>query len=56
MLIYFFDVENGCQLSPRHFYFCKNGDCVKKAWRCDRELDCVDGDDEFDCGKYLLLN
>ncbi|KAF6019647.1 hypothetical protein EB796_022010 [Bugula neritina] len=41
--------ENGCQLSPRHFYFCKNGDCVKKAWRCDRELDCVDGDDEFDC-------
>lgn len=47
--------EGGCQLSEYHYYRCKNGDCIKKQWRCDREKDCVGGDDEQDCGELSSL-
>ena len=34
---------------------CKNGDCIDKALRCNRVYDCVDGTDEFDCGRSPLV-
>ena len=43
--------DGGCKLSDRHYFLCNNGDCIKKQWRCDREKDCKDGDDETGCGK-----
>ena len=33
---------------------CKNGDCIDRALRCNRVYDCVDGTDEFDCGRCLF--
>lgn len=41
-------------MSDTLFFHCKNGDCVKEQWRCDREPDCVDEDDELDCGKFTI--
>lgn len=38
------------------FYRCSNGRCVPERWRCDKELDCVDGDDEAHCNKTNLAS
>ncbi|KAG7494682.1 low-density lipoprotein receptor-related protein 1-like [Solea senegalensis] len=37
------DVPKTC--SPKQFG-CRDGTCIPKGWRCDREKDCPDGSDE----------
>lgn len=38
---------------------CLNGLCIPDSWRCDRDMDCEDGQngtlssDELDCGGWL---
>ena len=32
---------------------CKNGECIRKKWRCDKVIDCQDKSDEDDCGKSI---
>ena len=31
-------------------YICDNGECVDKYARCNGIYDCIDGEDEIDCG------
>lgn len=31
---------------------CSGGECINKLWKCDGEINCADGSDEVDCGKY----
>lgn len=31
---------------------CFDGSCIAMMWKCDREIDCHDGSDESDCGKF----
>jgi len=33
-------------------FTCSSGECVELKYRCDRDYDCRDGSDEFDCRKY----
>lgn len=30
---------------------CGSGECIKLAWRCDKDPDCMDRSDESDCRK-----
>lgn len=39
-------VDSNC--SHSHFT-CSNGRCIPATWLCDRDDDCRDGSDEFDC-------
>lgn len=55
MLYLLFYLAGGCKLSEKHYYRCKNGDCIKKQWQCDREKDCDDGDDEIGCGELTIM-
>lgn len=35
-------------------FTCKNGQCIRPGFLCDRMNDCIDGSDEIECenGKY----
>lgn len=35
-------------------YQCGDGMCIHKSWRCDKDRDCSEGEDEKDCRKFLL--
>ena len=44
------------QTCPPHEYECLiEFQCVIDSYICDGDNDCVDGSDEFDCGKYHSL-
>ena len=30
---------------------CGDSLCIPKAWRCDRDVDCSNGEDEKDCSE-----
>lgn len=45
-------VDSNC--SHSHFT-CSNGRCIPATWLCDRDDDCRDGSDEFDCRMYTYL-
>lgn len=34
---------------------CRSGECIKLAWRCDKDPDCMDRSDESDCRKSPSL-
>lgn len=34
---------------------CGSGECIKLAWRCDKDPDCMDRSDESDCRKSQSL-
>ncbi|KAM4026917.1 LOW QUALITY PROTEIN: SCO-spondin-like [Anomaloglossus baeobatrachus] len=36
----------GCS---RYEFQCGSGECRPRGWRCDHEVDCMDGSDEHDC-------
>lgn len=42
------DLGNGSSCRSDGFQ-CRNGDCIKKVYQCDREHDCDDKSDEIDC-------
>jgi hypothetical protein len=33
---------------------CKNT-CIPKAWRCDHDIDCSGGEDEFNCTRKYRI-
>ena len=35
-------------------FTCQNSKCIKKTYRCDKEDDCGDNSDEFNCGKSTV--
>ncbi|XP_038218676.1 low-density lipoprotein receptor-related protein 1-like [Zerene cesonia] len=37
-------------LCEEHEYQCTNMECIRKEFRCDSRVDCLDGSDETDCG------
>ena len=43
--------KTGC--TDTHFA-CKDGKCVDIDARCDREYDCDDESDEWECGKFQI--
>lgn len=34
---------------------CSPGECIAKAWVCDHQNDCENGEDEKNCHSKLLL-
>jgi len=42
----------GCDQTQ--YYRCNEGTCIDINLRCNREYDCQDGTDEFDCRKLSL--
>jgi len=36
-------------------FTCDDGSCIPAQLVCDRQYDCHDGTDEFNCGQLLLL-
>ena len=44
----FLDVRD-CATSE---FRCHNGGCISLQWHCDSDIDCKDGSDELDCGKF----
>lgn len=37
-------------------YKCKTGQCIKKDWRCDGNIDCTDQSDEDGCENVEVKN
>ncbi|KAF2354716.1 Low-density lipoprotein (LDL) receptor class A repeat [Trinorchestia longiramus] len=35
---------------PGYFECSDSSRCINEAWRCDGDIDCADGSDEFNCG------
>ncbi|XP_014778705.1 transmembrane protease serine 9 [Octopus bimaculoides] len=43
--------ENCKQNCPANFYKCKNDECIKNTYKCNRIAECSDGSDEMDCNQ-----
>ena len=43
VIVYFCLVD----ICPMNQFRCDNGTCIPISWACDRQVDCVDGSDEF---------
>ncbi|CAH0403273.1 unnamed protein product [Chilo suppressalis] len=42
------DTDKG-GLCEEHEFQCKNTECIRKEFRCDQRVDCLDGSDEAEC-------
>ncbi|CAL4135587.1 unnamed protein product, partial [Meganyctiphanes norvegica] len=43
--------ESSCPLEKDgdRFFKCKDGRCLPEVLRCDKKVDCLNGEDEFNC-------
>ncbi|XP_045480822.1 low-density lipoprotein receptor-related protein 4 isoform X3 [Harmonia axyridis] len=50
------DFDHPCEVScsPNEYLCESNCICIKQDARCDKRVDCEDGDDELDCSEYEL--
>ena len=53
-MINFFAGQPSCEVLGGNLFDCKDGSCLSPEAECDGREDCLSGQDEQDCSKYLL--
>ena len=45
-----------CFLCPVGYFKCPGSFCLENRFVCDGEMNCQNGEDEVDCGRFNLIS
>ena len=43
--------ETAMENNSNNLFMCRNGEYIRQELKCNMEKNCLDGSDEFECGK-----